>query len=185
MFKLYLFFIIIFTRSKSFYFIFIKVHILKHLYSFNRKFPQKILLSHVKTKPSKIYCGPDTSAVLFTNGEIHVCGSNDYNKLGFQRPSKITAFVRNRIKNSISITYILPCRRKSNCLIRWFRLAFRPLIRCSWWRAAMSTPWVEMRRASVESGTAIRSIIPHSWILSRPDILWFVQHSVGKREVSF
>lgn len=58
-----------------------------------RKFPQKILLSHVKTKPSKIYCGPDTSAVLFANGELHVCGSNDYNKLGFQRSAKITAFV--------------------------------------------------------------------------------------------
>ncbi|KAH8337627.1 hypothetical protein KR074_000850 [Drosophila pseudoananassae] len=62
-------------------------------YQQQQKFPQKILLSHVKTKPSKIFCGPDTSAVLFTNGEIHVCGCNDYNKLGFQRAGKITAFV--------------------------------------------------------------------------------------------
>ncbi|XP_030559258.1 serine/threonine-protein kinase Nek8 [Drosophila novamexicana] len=57
-----------------------------------QKHPQKILLSHVKSKPSRIYCGPDTSAVLFANGELHVCGSNDYNKLGFNRPGRITAF---------------------------------------------------------------------------------------------
>ncbi|ALC46924.1 niki [Drosophila busckii] len=56
------------------------------------KQPQKILLSHVKSRALSIYCGPDTSAVLFSNGELHACGSNNYNKLGFNRASKITAF---------------------------------------------------------------------------------------------
>ncbi|EDW43552.1 serine/threonine-protein kinase Nek8 [Drosophila sechellia] len=71
-------------------------------YQQQQKFPQKILLSHVKTKPSKIYCGPDTSAVLFANGELHVCGSNDYNKLGFQRPAKITAFKKVQLPHKVT-----------------------------------------------------------------------------------
>ncbi|EDV44008.1 uncharacterized protein Dana_GF18771 [Drosophila ananassae] len=70
-------------------------------YQQQQKFPQKILLSHVKTKPSKIFCGPDTSAVLFTNGEIHVCGCNDYNKLGFQRTGKITAFKKVQLPHKV------------------------------------------------------------------------------------
>ncbi|KAH8278577.1 hypothetical protein KR018_005440 [Drosophila ironensis] len=70
-------------------------------YQQQQKFPQKILLSHVKTKPAKIYCGPETSAVLFTNGEIHVCGCNDYNKLGFQRPAKITAFKKVQLPQKV------------------------------------------------------------------------------------
>ncbi|XP_052837245.1 serine/threonine-protein kinase Nek8 isoform X1 [Drosophila gunungcola] len=70
-------------------------------YQQQQKYPQKILLSHVKTKPSKIYCGPDISAVLFTNGELHVCGSNDYSKLGFQRPSKITAFKKVQLPHKV------------------------------------------------------------------------------------
>lgn len=42
-----------------------------------------------------IFSGPDTSAVLFENGEMHVCGSNEYNKLGFEKTSKIMALVCN------------------------------------------------------------------------------------------
>ncbi|KAH8375136.1 hypothetical protein KR200_006845 [Drosophila serrata] len=70
-------------------------------YQHQQKFPQKILLSHVKTKPTKVYCGPDTSAVLFANGELHVCGSNDYNKLGFQRSGKITAFKKVQLPHKV------------------------------------------------------------------------------------
>ncbi|KAI8118222.1 hypothetical protein FF38_08544 [Lucilia cuprina] len=56
-----------------------------------QKTPQKILISHIKSKVKHIFCGPDTSAVLFESGEMHVCGSNDYNKLGFEKSSKIMA----------------------------------------------------------------------------------------------
>ncbi|TMW47499.1 hypothetical protein DOY81_007429, partial [Sarcophaga bullata] len=56
-----------------------------------QKTPQKILISHIKSKVKNIFSGPDTSAVLFENGEMHVCGSNEYNKLGFEKPSKIMA----------------------------------------------------------------------------------------------
>ncbi|XP_055923488.1 serine/threonine-protein kinase Nek8 [Eupeodes corollae] len=57
-----------------------------------QKTPQKILLAHINSKPQKIFCGPNTSAILFQNGDVHVCGSNDYNKLGFNKPGKIMAF---------------------------------------------------------------------------------------------
>ncbi|XP_026851275.1 serine/threonine-protein kinase Nek8 [Drosophila persimilis] len=70
-------------------------------YQQQQKFPQKILLSHVKTKPTKIFCGPDTSAVLFANGELHACGSNDYYKLGFHRPGKITAFKKVQLPGKV------------------------------------------------------------------------------------
>ncbi|XP_030370353.1 serine/threonine-protein kinase Nek8 [Scaptodrosophila lebanonensis] len=70
-------------------------------YQTQQKMPQKILLAHVKSKPAQIFCGPDTSAVLFTNGEIHACGSNDYNKLGFNRPGKITAFKRIQLPHKV------------------------------------------------------------------------------------
>ncbi|XP_068153603.1 serine/threonine-protein kinase Nek8 [Drosophila tropicalis] len=70
-------------------------------YQQQQKFPQKILLSHVKSKPAKIYCGPDTSAVLFSNGELHICGNNDYNKLGFNRPGKITAFKKLQLNHKV------------------------------------------------------------------------------------
>ncbi|KAH8414582.1 hypothetical protein KR215_009358 [Drosophila sulfurigaster] len=65
------------------------------------KHPQKVLLSHVKSKPLRIYCGPDTSAVLFTNGELHACGNNNYNKLGFSRPAKITAFKKIQLPHKV------------------------------------------------------------------------------------
>ncbi|XP_034128288.1 serine/threonine-protein kinase Nek8 [Drosophila guanche] len=70
-------------------------------YQQQQKFPQKILLSHVKTKPTKIFCGPDTSAVLFANGELHACGSNNYYKLGFNRPGKITAFKKIQLPSKV------------------------------------------------------------------------------------
>lgn len=65
-----------------------------------RKIPQKILLSHVKGKVRNIFCGPDTSAVLFESGELYVCGSNDYNKLGFEKTSRIMALVGSVTKKS-------------------------------------------------------------------------------------
>ncbi|KAL7728211.1 hypothetical protein ACLKA6_005628 [Drosophila palustris] len=70
-------------------------------YQHEQKHPQKVLLSHMKSKPLKIFCGPDTSAVLFNNGELHVCGNNDYNKLGFNRPAKITAFKKVQLPHKV------------------------------------------------------------------------------------
>lgn len=65
-----------------------------------RKTPQKILLAHIKAKPKQVFCGPDTSAVLFENGDMYVCGSNDYNKLGFEKTSRIMALVCIRRENN-------------------------------------------------------------------------------------
>ncbi|XP_019892346.2 serine/threonine-protein kinase Nek8 [Musca domestica] len=66
-----------------------------------QKIPQKILLSHVKGKVRNIFCGPDTSAVLFGSGELYVCGSNDYNKLGFEKTSRIMALKKLLIPHKI------------------------------------------------------------------------------------
>lgn len=65
----------------------------RSLFIFVRKTPQKILLAHIKAKPKQVFCGPDTSAVLFENGDMYVCGSNDHNKLGFEKISRIMALV--------------------------------------------------------------------------------------------
>ncbi|XP_037892563.1 serine/threonine-protein kinase Nek8 [Glossina fuscipes] len=62
-----------------------------------QKTPQKILLSQAKNKVKKIFCGPDTSAILFENCDIYVCGSNQFNKLGFEKPAKITAMKKMKL----------------------------------------------------------------------------------------
>lgn len=72
----------------------------------SRKTPQKILISHIKSKVKHIFCGPDTSAVLFENGEMHVCGSNDYNKLGFEKSSKIMALVGYRFYSRLDLIHL-------------------------------------------------------------------------------
>ncbi|XP_013107737.2 serine/threonine-protein kinase Nek8 [Stomoxys calcitrans] len=66
-----------------------------------QKIPQKILLSHIKAKAKQIYCGPDTSAVLFENGELYVCGNNEYNKLGFEKSSRIMALKKLQVPHRI------------------------------------------------------------------------------------
>lgn len=37
---------------------------------------------------------------------MHVCGNNDYNKLGFNRPGKITAFVSSHIRITRDLLYV-------------------------------------------------------------------------------
>lgn len=71
--------------------------------------PQKVLLSNLNGKVQRIFCGPNTSALLFENGDLYVCGSNEYNKLGFSNMSKVTAFV--------SILHIM-YKRSLYCFIR-------------------------------------------------------------------
>uniref|UniRef100_A0A1A9ZWR9 non-specific serine/threonine protein kinase n=1 Tax=Glossina pallidipes TaxID=7398 RepID=A0A1A9ZWR9_GLOPL len=62
-----------------------------------QKTPQKILLSQAKNNVKKIFCGPDTSAILFENCDMYVCGSNQFNKLSFEKPAKITAMKKMKL----------------------------------------------------------------------------------------
>nr|XP_036233281.1 serine/threonine-protein kinase Nek8 isoform X2 [Bactrocera oleae] len=65
-----------------------------------RKTPQKVLLPHMNGKAEKIFCGPNTSAVLFKNGDLYACGCNKYKKLGFKK-SNITAFKKLQLSHKI------------------------------------------------------------------------------------
>ncbi|XP_037947349.1 serine/threonine-protein kinase Nek8 [Teleopsis dalmanni] len=66
-----------------------------------QKTPLKILLLHVNCKAERIFCGPDTSAILFKNGDLHVCGSNDFKKLGFNKPVKVASFKKIQLSHKI------------------------------------------------------------------------------------
>ncbi|XP_049305420.1 serine/threonine-protein kinase Nek8 isoform X3 [Bactrocera dorsalis] len=65
-----------------------------------QKTPQKVLLPHMNGKAEKIFCGPNTSAVLFKNGDLYACGCNKYKKLGFKK-SNITAFKKLELPHKI------------------------------------------------------------------------------------
>nr|XP_036233280.1 serine/threonine-protein kinase Nek8 isoform X1 [Bactrocera oleae] len=65
-----------------------------------QKTPQKVLLPHMNGKAEKIFCGPNTSAVLFKNGDLYACGCNKYKKLGFKK-SNITAFKKLQLSHKI------------------------------------------------------------------------------------
>ena len=122
-----------------------------YFFSQSRKLPQKILLSHVKSKAERIFVGPDVSAILFANGDIYVCGSNNYNKLGFGKTSKISAFVSFKInrekQKNLFLNFFFSIRKKFSCVIKFWKQVFRPHIQCSSLKAVTFSPWVAIPRA--------------------------------------
>lgn len=47
--------------------------------------PTKISITQRVSNIERIYCGPDSSLILFKNGDVFACGHNNFNKLNFGR----------------------------------------------------------------------------------------------------
>ena len=66
--------------------------------------PQKVHIRGGKHGIRSVHAGPDGSFVIKTNGRVLACGSNEYNKLGFNSSA------RGLRKHKKEISYDIPCK---------------------------------------------------------------------------